>query len=84
VSRNWPKLTPKQRLMMRDFDKARHNSMWVHFSKLSITVQRLEHEGFVERSAGDYYTLTDRGRDYLRFGMRDRAVAGAEKVTERK
>jgi hypothetical protein len=68
--RNWPKLTPKQRLMMRDFDKARNGGMWVHFSKLSITVQRLEHEGFVERSAGDYFILTQRGRDYLRFGMR--------------
>jgi hypothetical protein len=68
----WPKLTPKQRLMMRDFDKARNNGMWVQFSVWSITVRRLEHEGFVERHACDYFTLTQRGKDYLRFGPMQR------------
>jgi hypothetical protein len=68
--RNWPKLTRMQRRMMLDFRDARYLTLYIAFSRLGLTAQCLQHHGLIERHSGDWWTLTTRGQDYLRFGMR--------------
>jgi hypothetical protein len=57
-----------------DFRDSRYGELYIGFGRLSLTAQRLVHEGFIERGFADWYSVTQRGKDYLRFGMRASCV----------
>jgi hypothetical protein len=63
-----------QRRMMLDFRDARDETLYITYSKLGLTAQCLQYHGMIERHSSNWWTLTQRGRDYLRFGMRKRRL----------
>jgi hypothetical protein len=81
---NWPKLTPHQRLMMRDFENTEYGDMHIAFSRRSLTVQVLEHHGLVSRGGGDWFSLTKLGRDYLRFVIHKRRASRPTPARDRR
>lgn len=69
--RHWPQLTQVQRKLMRELDAAPHGTIRYPINR---TYLRLVFEGFVygETIISSFCTITQRGRDYVRFGMRHR------------
>jgi hypothetical protein len=68
-TRNWPKLTPYQRELLVDFVRSKYGDLHIGNRALR-TIWRLSAEGMVEGGTANWYSITQRGRDYVRFGMR--------------
>lgn len=68
--RNWPKFTKAQRSFLLDLERSKHGALQ-YGGRCRQTVYALLHHGVV-KSFGPFngVELTQRGKDYLRFGMR--------------
>lgn len=67
----WPRFTKKQRELLVRLESSPHGSLRY---PLNCTSLRLTYEGMAkgETIISSWYTITQRGRDYVRFGMRAR------------
>lgn len=65
----WPRLTAKQRELVRKFDKSQYGDLHCD-GRLRVTVYALIYKGIVEGGSSGWYHLSQRGKDYVRFGMR--------------
>lgn len=61
---NWPKMTPYQRNTLRKFADSTHGDL--HCSGEMLTLWRLRAEGMIEGGSNNWWSITPRGRDYIR------------------
>lgn len=66
----WPRLTKYQRDMLLRFDRAKYNDMH-RGTRDYRTFARLFHEGMIDGGPAGWYSLTQRGKDYVRFVLRE-------------
>lgn len=73
----WPRLTNVQNELMLRLDSSPHGYLIYPFNR---TYLRLRHEGMVEGTTifSSFCTITQRGRDYVRFGLRRVNAKGKE------
>jgi hypothetical protein len=64
----WPRLTKKQREVMLNIERL--DTIYVSGARLHRTVLILYCHGFVQGFGAAWYSLTQRGHDYMRFGMK--------------
>jgi hypothetical protein len=74
MARTWPRLTKFQRDLIRDFDKSKDGTKSVFLPRSGNALERLVSEGMIKfitgGGYGEFYSITQRGRDYVRFGLR--------------
>ena len=69
ASDRWPRVTPPQRRFMEKLERTRYKDIHVG-SRDWQTALALAYRGFVVGSNGWWYSLTQRGEYWLRFGRR--------------
>ena len=75
----WPRFTKAQRAFLLELDRATYNALR-YGGRQRQTVYALVHHGMVKTfGAFNGVELTNRGRDYLRFGMRRATAQGEER-----
>lgn len=62
----WPRTTLKQRAVLLGAEDYGH----IKDTLVSPTILALLYKGFVRHTENGWYAITQRGFDYLRFGMR--------------
>lgn len=69
----WPRFTKVQEDLMLRLDSSPHGYLIHQFNR---TYLRLNYEGMVEGETilSSFVTITRRGRDYVRFGLKRRAT----------
>lgn len=70
----WPRLTKFQHVIMMDFDRSKDGTKSLFAPRSGNALEKLTREGLIKFITGcgygEFYVLTQRGRDYLRFGRR--------------
>jgi hypothetical protein len=61
----WPKMTPYQRNLLRKFADSKYGDLHGG-SKDTLSLWRLKHEGMIESGIMGWWSITQRGRDYVR------------------
>lgn len=69
ATRTWPRLTPAQKELMIQFDKSRYGDLHICTRGLR-TAWCLKDHGMIVQGSNNWYSITQRGRDFVRFGMR--------------
>lgn len=67
-TRTWPKFTPVQRALLVRFDRSKYGDLYISGMTLR-SLWTLLAEGMVSGNGTMWYSITQRGRDYVRFGL---------------
>lgn len=68
--KTWPRLTPVQKSMLADFGKSEYGDLHLSGLRLFNTAIILVCHGMLRQGSVGWFSITQRGRDYLRFGTR--------------
>ena len=64
-------MTPYQKQNLADFERTKYGEMHCN-GRILLTIWSLVEKGMLENRTAGWFRITQRGKDYLRFGTRKR------------